>query len=81
MGGNANWDHSKMPTERLSLPDPEALEAIRILGDARLGFGTMPAPLEKLLVYCKLEWLLEDKREGNSPWISSVPGGVDIEYL
>ncbi|KAI1456616.1 hypothetical protein F4805DRAFT_431855 [Annulohypoxylon moriforme] len=39
--------------------DPGCLEALRVLGDATHGIGTMPKTVEKLLCQTGLVWLLQ----------------------
>ncbi|OTA87021.1 hypothetical protein M434DRAFT_15633 [Hypoxylon sp. CO27-5] len=49
------------------LPTPARLEAIRINGDHNLGFGTLPAPIHRLLQSTGLIWLMQPPQHQKIP--------------
>ncbi|KAI1204093.1 uncharacterized protein F4807DRAFT_375571 [Annulohypoxylon truncatum] len=67
-GQRYEWNADNVPEDkRPRLPDVNGLEALRILGDAKLGFGTMTRKVEKQLLACGLVWLLQPPQERRKP--------------
>ncbi|KAK8136618.1 hypothetical protein PG984_004558 [Apiospora sp. TS-2023a] len=52
----------------MTLPDANAIEALRIYGDATVGIGTMPKLIDGLIKETKLGWIFVDANDQTIPW-------------
>ncbi|KAI2627354.1 hypothetical protein GGS26DRAFT_592381 [Hypomontagnella submonticulosa] len=72
-GNRKDWDLARIDKALINkhLPKPDHLEALRIMGDAVGGFGSMPTVIKRLLEATGLVWLMQPEKRQTIPpfWV------------